>query len=60
LSRRQFGNSVGRGFPPREQLARIPRQRQSTFDDGEQFIAADRLLDEVQSARLHGLNRDCR
>ena len=31
---------------------------ESAFDRGEQFIAADRLLDEVRSACLHGLNRD--
>ena len=32
LSRRQAGDSVGRGLPPGEQLARIPRLRQSALD----------------------------
>ena len=48
---------VRRSLPPSRQLARIPRLFQSAIDAGEQFVAADRLLDEVRSARLHGLDR---
>ena len=43
--------------PPGGQLARIPRLFERALDAGEQFVAADRLFDEVRSAGLHGLNR---
>ena len=40
-----------------DSLLEIPRLFQSALDAGKQFVAADRLLDEVRSARLHRLNR---
>ena len=42
---------------PGGQLARIPRLFERALDAGEQFAAADRLLDEVRRAGLHGLHR---
>ena len=45
-------------FPPGDQPAGIAGLFDSAFDAGKQFATADRLLDEVRSARLHGLNRD--
>ena len=40
-----------------EQLVRIPRLFESSLDADDQFAGTDRLLDEVRSACLHGLNR---
>ena len=57
LSRSEACDVVCRSLPPGEQLARIPRLFESSLDAGEQFAGADRLLDEVRSACLHGLNR---
>ena len=57
LSRREIRDVARRSLPPGGQLARIPRLFKSALDAGEQFAAADRLLDEVRSAGLHGLHR---
>ena len=54
---REARDVVRRSLPPGEQLVRIARLFESALDAGEQFAAADRLLDEVRSARLHGLDR---
>ena len=48
---------ASRFLPPRDQLARISRLFERARDAGQQFITADGLLDEIQSARLHRLNR---
>jgi len=55
-SRSEARDAVRRSLPPGEQLVRIPRLFESSLDAGDQFGGADRLLDEVRSARLHGLN----
>jgi hypothetical protein len=53
---RQPYSFASQGLTP-EELARIPRLFESALDAGEQCPATDWLLDEVRSARLHGLNR---
>ena len=40
-----------------DSLLAIPRLFERALDAGEQFVAADRLLDEVRSAGLHRLHR---
>src|ERR1700737_2257435 len=46
-----------RHFLPNRQFGRIPGVFQGTLDAGEQFVATDRLLDEIRSPGPHGL--DC-
>ena len=53
----RLGDVLRRILSPGGQLARIPRLLERALDAGEQFVAADRLLDEIRRARLHGLNR---
>ena len=53
LSRRQTREVSRRRFSPFLQLARVSRQFESPLDAGDEFLAADRLFDEIQCARLH-------
>src|ERR1700682_3268497 len=57
LSRSETRDMIRRILMPGGKFARVPRLFERALDAGEQFAAADRLLDEVRSARLHGLNR---
>jgi hypothetical protein len=57
LSRRQTREVGRRRLPPFLQLVRVLRQFERPLDAGDQFVAADRLLDEIQRARLHRLDR---
>ena len=41
---------------PFHQLARVMRQIESSLDTCEEFLAADRLFDEIQCARFHRLD----
>ena len=49
LTRREPRDVIRRILSPGGQLARIPRLLERALDAGEQFIAADRLLDEIQT-----------
>ena len=42
---------------PFHQLARVMRQIESSLDTCEEFLAADRLFDEIQRARFHRHDR---
>ena len=44
-------------LPPNRQLGRISNLLQGMLDAGEEFVAADRLLDEIRSPGSHGLDR---
>ena len=57
LSRRETREVSRRRFSQLQQLARILRQFESPLDARDEFLAADRLFDEIQRARFHGLNR---
>jgi hypothetical protein len=57
LSRRETSEVSRRRFSYLQQLVRILRQFESALDACDEFLAADRLFDEIQRARFHGLNR---
>src|SRR6516162_4110096 len=57
LTRGQTREALRRRLPPNRQLARIPDVFQGMFDVGEQFVAVDRLLDEIRSPGPHRLDR---
>jgi hypothetical protein len=56
LSRRETGEVSRRRFPYLQQLVRILRQFESALDACDEFLAADRLFDEIQRARFHRLS----
>ena len=58
LPRSERGDVAGRILAPGQKLACIPRVFRMAIDVGKQFSAADRLLDEVGRASLHGFHRD--
>jgi len=57
LSRGKTRDAIRRFPSPRGELARIPRLFKGSLDAGEQFVAVDRLFEEIRSTRLHGLHR---
>jgi len=43
---------------PLQEFAGVPRELQRPVEAGDQFLTTDRLLDEIDRARLHRLHRD--
>jgi hypothetical protein len=57
LSRSEACDRRGRGLPRRKQLARIARLLERAIQAGKQFVAGNRLFDEIRGSGLHGFHR---
>ncbi len=57
LSLRQTVDRIGLGFSPAGRLDGIPRPLQRAIDARDQLALGKRLLDEIDGADLHGLDR---
>jgi hypothetical protein len=57
LSRREAREVSRCVRSPLHQLTRVVRQFESSLNASDEFLAADRLFDEIQCARFHRFNR---